>query len=50
MRTGLIILGILFILGCILDYCQFRDELIDMHKAADEAEAKTEAEDGNDHI
>lgn len=48
MRTELIILGILFILGCILDYCQFRDELKEMHKAADEAEADRSVEDGND--
>lgn len=45
MRTELLILGILFILGCILDYCQFRDELKEMHKAADDS-PKEEVADG----
>ena len=32
MRTELIILGILFLIGCIIDYKQFKDELRDMQQ------------------
>lgn len=36
MRTELIILGILFLIGCIIDFLQFKDELMDMHQEEDE--------------
>lgn len=32
MRNELIILGILFLIGCTIDFLQFKDELRDMHR------------------
>lgn len=43
MRTELIILGILFLIGCIIDFLQFKDELRDMHQ---EEEIKDEQSNG----
>lgn len=44
MRTELIILGILFLIGCIIDFLQFKDELRDMHR--EEEETKDEQSNG----
>lgn len=44
MRTELIILGILFLIGCIIDYKQFKDELRDMSQ--EEEETKDEQSNG----
>lgn len=43
MRTELIILGILFLIGCIIDFLQFKDELRDMHQ-----EEETKDDDNGD--
>lgn len=44
MQTELIILGILFLIGCIIDYKQFKDELRDMSQ--EEEETKDEQSNG----
>lgn len=36
MRNELIILGILFLIGCTIDFLQFKDELRDMHQEEEE--------------
>lgn len=36
MEIELILLGILFLLRCIMDYAEFREELRDMHKDDEE--------------
>ena len=42
MEIELIILGILFLLRCIMDYAEFRDDLRDMHQD-DEEESEEES-------
>ena len=44
MRTELLILGILFLIGCIIDFLQFKDELRDMSQ--EEEETKDEQSNG----
>lgn len=44
MQTELIILGILFLIGCIIDFLQFKDELRDMSQ--EEEETKDEQSNG----
>lgn len=46
MRTEIIILGILFLLGCILDYMQFKEELRDLEQEDEPKEETKEAADG----
>lgn len=43
MRTEIIILGILFLLGCILDYMQFKEELRDLEQEDEPKEEPKEA-------
>lgn len=40
MEIELIILGILFLLRCIMDYAEFRDDLRDMHRGEDKDDEK----------
>lgn len=47
MRTEIIILGILFLLGCILDYMQFKEELRDLEQE-DEPKEETKEAAGDD--
>lgn len=45
MRNELIILGILFLIGCTIDFLQFKDELRDMHREEEEATNDTKGTD-----
>lgn len=40
MEIELIVLGLLFLLRCIMDYAEFRGELRDMHKNEDQENEK----------
>lgn len=40
MEIELIILGILFLLRCIMDYVEFRDDLRDMRRGEDKDDEK----------
>lgn len=42
MKVELVLLGVLFLLGCLVDYAEFKDEIRDQREAWEEEEEEDE--------